>query len=183
MPVSPQIGYQAPDFTLVDLDGNTVRLSDFRGKVVFLNFWATWCPPCRAEMPAIEEVYQEYKDEGVVVVGVDVGESKSTVRNFVEENGYSWIFVLDTTGEVSMEFMVLRFPTSFFIDSQGIIRATRVGYMNKATMVTLITGEDLAAGEELDLSALWLTSVAVLLTSALVLLALALEKWAWRRWW
>jgi len=131
---SPNIGYPAPDFTLVDLDGNAVRLSDFRGRVVFLNFWATRCPACRAEMPGMEEVYQEYKDEDVVIIGVDILESASTVRDFVEENGYSWTFVLDTTGEVSIEYAVIYIPSSFFIDENGIIRAINVGYMSRAVM-------------------------------------------------
>ncbi|HEY33040.1 MAG TPA: redoxin domain-containing protein [Dehalococcoidia bacterium] len=135
--VSPQIGHRAPDFTLVDLEGNTVRLSDFRGKVVFLNFWATQCLPCLVEMPDMEELYQEYRDEGVVIIGVNVGEPKSIVSYFVEENGYSWTFVIDTTGEVFIGgYEVIGIPSSFFIDRAGIIRAINRGYMNKATMVS-----------------------------------------------
>ena len=84
-------------------------------------------------------IVREYKDEDVVIIGVDVGESKSTVRDFVEENGYSWIFVIDTTGQVSIEdYSVFSFPTSFFIDSRGVIRATRVGRMSKAIMEALL---------------------------------------------
>ncbi len=131
---TPIIGYPAPDFTLTDLDGNAVRLRDFRGKVIFLNFWAIRCPACRAEMPAMEEVYQEYKDEGVVIIGVDLGEFRSTVKSFVEENGYSWIFVIDSTGEVARDYMVTGIPSSFFIDKDGIIRALQVGAMSKALM-------------------------------------------------
>ena len=133
--VGIKVGHLAPDFTLADLEGNPVHLGDFRGKVVFLNFWATLCPPCRAEMPDIEELYQKYKDEGVVIIGVNVGESKSTVRDFVEANGYSWTFVIDVTGEVSIgKYMVNNIPSSFFIDKDGVIRAASVGYMSKATM-------------------------------------------------
>lgn len=131
---APIIGYPAPDFALTDLDGNVVRLSDFQGKVVFLNFWATWCPPCRAEMPAMEEVYQEYKDKDVVFIGIDLLESRSSVESFVEENGYSWVFTIDSTGIVAMDYMVIGIPSSFFIDEEGVISATQVGPMSKVLM-------------------------------------------------
>jgi len=131
---APIIGYPAPDFTLIDLDGNAVHLKDFRGKVVFLNFWATWCPPCRIEMPEMEELYQEYKDKDVAIIGVDLRESESSVKSFVEENGYSWTFVIDSTGEVARDYMVTLIPSSFFIDGDGIIRALQVGAMSKALM-------------------------------------------------
>ena len=125
------VGERAPDFTLVDLDGNPVSLSDFRGKTVFVNFWATWCPPCRAEMPEIEAIYQEYKDKGVVVIGVDILESEDVVRQYVQQGGYSWTFVLDTSGEVTGNYKVTAIPTSFFIDREGIIQAVNIGAMTK----------------------------------------------------
>lgn len=128
---APIVGYPAPDFTLPDLDGNTVRLGDFRGKVIFLNFWAIRCPACRAEMPAMEEVYQEYKYKDVVFIGVDLGEFRSSVKSFVEANGYSWTFVIDSTGEVARDYMVNFIPSSFFIDKNGIIRALQVGALSK----------------------------------------------------
>ena len=128
------VGELAPDFTLIDLEGNQVSLSDFRGKTVFVNFWATWCPPCRAEMPEIEAVYQEYKDKGVVIIGVDIEETKEEVLQFVQQGGYSWTFVLDTTGEVTANYKIQAIPTSFFIDREGIIRAMNVGALTKRTM-------------------------------------------------
>ena len=136
---APVIGHPAPDFTLTGLDGNAVGLSDFRGKVVFLNFWATWCPPCRGEMPEMEEVYQEYRDKDVVIIGVDLGESRSSVQSFVEENGYSWTFVIDSIGEVARDYMVTGIPSSFFIDRDGVIRALQVGSMSKALMEIRLT--------------------------------------------
>ncbi len=133
------VGESAPDFTLVDLEGNQVSLSDFRGKTVFINFWATWCPPCRAEMPEIEAVYQEYKDKGVVVIGVDILEPEDVVRQFVEQGGYSWTFVLDTSGEVAANYRVTAIPTSFFIDREGIIQVVNIGAMTKRAIENKLT--------------------------------------------
>jgi len=124
----------APDFTLQDLDGNTVRLSDFRGKVVFLNFWATWCPPCRMEMPDIEALHRKYRDRDVVVLGVDIQENANTVRAFIGEGGYTWTFALDTSGEVATIYQVRGIPASYFIDKKGIIRALSIGAMTGQTM-------------------------------------------------
>jgi peroxiredoxin len=131
---APEIGHPAPDFTLVDLKGNEVALSDFRGKTVFINFWATWCPPCRAEMPEIEAVHQEYKDKGVVVLGVDISEPENTVRQYIQKGGFSWTIVLDSTGEVARNYQIAAIPTSFFIDREGIIRAVNIGAMTKRAM-------------------------------------------------
>ncbi|MBI2980578.1 MAG: redoxin domain-containing protein [Chloroflexi bacterium] len=136
LPPSPKVGYLAPDFTLLDLKGNQVRLSDLRGKTVFLNFWATWCPPCRAEMPEIEALYQEYNDKDVIIVGIDLLEPENVVGEFVESNGYSWTFVIDTTGEVGNKYRVTGIPASFFVDKDGVIRAMVVGAMTKPAMET-----------------------------------------------
>ena len=130
----PVVGSLAPDFTLTDLDGNSVRLADFRGQAVFLNFWATWCPPCRAEMPDIEALHRKYRDRGVVVLGVDLRESESTVRTYLERGGYTWTFLIDTTGRVASAYRVSAIPTSFFIDREGVIRAVVIGGMTASTM-------------------------------------------------
>ena len=129
-----EVGRRAPDFTLTDLDGNQIRLSDLRGKVVFINFWATWCPPCRAEMSEIEAIHQEYKSKDVVVIGVDILESENVVRDLVEHGGYTWTFVIDTTGEMSSSYKVNAIPSSYFIDREGVIRAVNIGAMTKRAM-------------------------------------------------
>jgi len=132
--VGINVGQIAPDFTLADLDGNEISLSDFRGKAVFINFWATWCPPCRAEMPEIESVYQDYKDKGAVVIGVDIRETEELVREFIQRGGYHWTFILDSTGVVAADYNIQAIPTSFFIDREGVIRAVNIGAMTKRAM-------------------------------------------------
>ena len=127
-------GELAPDFTLDDLEGKSVTLSDFRGQPVFINFWATSCPPCREEMPDMEKVYQEYKDTGLVIIGVDLGESVSTVQEFVEDNGYSWIFVIDKDGKATQDYRVTTIPKSVFVDKDGRIRYEHVGPMSQSAM-------------------------------------------------
>ncbi len=131
---APEVGRLAPDLSLTDLDGNSVSLSDFRGRAVFINFWATWCPGCRVEMPEIEAVHQEYKDKDVVVIGVDIREDEDTVRRYIERGGYSWTFVMDTTGEVTMNYRIIAIPTSFFLDEEGVITAIKTGAITKKSM-------------------------------------------------
>ena len=109
------------DFELEDLDGNKVSLSDFKGKKVFLNFWATWCPPCKAEMPDIEKLYQETRDTGLVILAVNVGENKETVKDFITNNKYSFPVLLDVKGEISQLYQVTGIPTSYFIDTEGYL--------------------------------------------------------------
>ncbi len=109
------------DFTLEDLDGKKVTLSQLKGKRVFLNFWATWCPPCKAEMPDIEKLYQETKDSDLVILAVNVGEDKKTVQDFISKNNYNFPVLLDVKGEVSQLYQVSGIPTSYFIDTNGLL--------------------------------------------------------------
>ncbi len=109
------------DFKLEDLNGNMVSLSDYKGKKVFLNFWATWCPPCKAEMPDIEKLYQETKDSDLVILAVNVGEDKNTVQKFIKDNGYNFPILLDVKGEVSQKYQVTGIPTSYFVDTEGYL--------------------------------------------------------------
>ncbi len=128
--VRPEVGYLAPDFTLPGLDGQTVRLSDFRGKkAIFLNFWATWCPPCRLEMPTMEKAYQEYKSQGleILAVSVDTGQ-KSVVKNFLQEFKLTFPALLDPDMEVLRLYRMFSLPATFLIDKQGIIRHRELGY-------------------------------------------------------
>ena len=120
---------KAPDFTLKDLEGNTVSLSDYIGKNVYINFFATWCPPCRDEMPEIEKIYQKYKDEGIVVLAVDLGEDRDTVKSFIEENKYNFKVLLDSDQNVAEQYNITSIPVSVFIDKKGNIAAKQVGAM------------------------------------------------------
>ncbi|MHB1392180.1 MAG: TlpA disulfide reductase family protein [Clostridia bacterium] len=115
------------DFTLEDLNGNKVTLSQLKGKKVFLNFWATWCPPCKAEMPHIEKLYQETKDSDLVILAVNVGEDKKTVQDFIAKNKYNFPVLLDVKGEVSQLYQVSGIPTSYFIDTNGFLNDSVTG--------------------------------------------------------
>lgn len=131
---SDEEGESAPVFTLDDLDGNQISLTDFQGKVVFLTFWAMTCSPCKEEMPDMETLYQEYKDQNVAVISITLPGNDDDVPQFVEDNGYSWTFVLDKTGAVANKYEIKYTPTSFFIDIDGIIRVVKVGGMSYDTM-------------------------------------------------
>jgi peroxiredoxin len=126
---APVVGAPAPDFVLKDLSGNTARLSSFAGQPVLINFWATWCGPCRAEMPAIEDRYNAHSSSGFVVLAVNVDEPAEVVRPFVDELGLTFPIVLDPGGSVTELYRVLGFPTSFWVDADGMIVAQHVGPM------------------------------------------------------
>lgn len=116
------IGKAAPVFELKDLEGKKVSLADFKGKVILLNFWATWCAPCKAEMPSIENLYKRFKDKGLIVIGVSVDNSETTVRSFVKEKGLTFPILLDKGKEVSFDdYGVIGLPVTFLIDKKGII--------------------------------------------------------------
>lgn len=143
-PPSPREGFSAPDFTLDVLGGGQVTLSDLRGKVVVVNLWASWCPPCRAEMPAIENVYRVYKDQGLVVLGVNTTfqDSEADAAAFVQNFGLTFPVPLDRTGAVSARYLLRGLPTTFFVDRRGVIRTVVVGGpMNEATIQSKV--EDL----------------------------------------
>ncbi|MEO5888271.1 MAG: TlpA disulfide reductase family protein [Anaerolineales bacterium] len=126
---SPREGFLAPDFTLDTLEGTEVTLSDLRGKIVLINLWATWCPPCRAEMPALENAYEQYKDSGVVILGLNVTnqDSEKDIPLFIDEFGLTFPILLDRDGSASALYQLRGLPTTFFVNREGIIRTVVVG--------------------------------------------------------
>ncbi len=119
--------FPAPDFELMDLDDNLHRLSDYRGKVVIVNFWATWCPPCRQEMPSMNHAYRALKDDGVVMLGVNVGESFDAVFGFTAEILVDFPLLVDTASEVSGQYPIRGLPTTYIINPNGEIVYQAVG--------------------------------------------------------
>jgi len=140
----PKVGRPAPDFELTLIDGTKVRLSDMKGRPVWINFWATWCPPCRAENPDIEEVYNEHKDsDGLVLLAPAIGEGRDTVAGYMERTDLKYPVGTDPTTQIAANYRVLGIPTHVFVDREGIVRDMRVGAMSKKTMekkVALIAG-------------------------------------------
>lgn len=129
---------KAIDFKLKDLNGKDVSLNDFKGKNVLLNFWATWCPPCKAEMPDIEKLYQENKNSDLVILAVNLGEDKQTVKSFIEKNKYNFDILLDSDQDVAIKYNIVSIPTSFFIDKEGNIVSKKIGAMTLEEMKSYI---------------------------------------------
>ncbi|MBO5550393.1 MAG: TlpA family protein disulfide reductase, partial [Lachnospiraceae bacterium] len=136
----------APDFTLTDQYGKTHTLSDYKGKTVFLNFWATWCPPCREEMPYIQEIYEETQADGdsdLVILAVafpNLGKEmdEDGVKDFLEENGYTYPTVFDTEASLLAPYYITAYPTTYMIDRNGNIYGYAPGSMTKEIMEDII---------------------------------------------
>ncbi|MDO8616678.1 MAG: redoxin domain-containing protein [Dehalococcoidia bacterium] len=125
--VAPQPGALAPDFLLEQLTGGELRLSDLRGRPVVLNFWATWCAPCRKEMPQFVQAYDRYQDQGLVIVAVNLQEGKGIVRPFADDFGIKFPIAIDRDGEVGDRYRLLGLPTTFFIGRDGVVRSVFTG--------------------------------------------------------
>jgi len=126
-----EIGRAGPDFLLERADGGTLRLSDLQGAPVLLNFWASWCFPCQEEMPDLVEAYGRYRDDGLVIVGVNLQEPEKTVLEFADKFGIEFPLVIDRDGELADTWRlggpIEGIPTSYFIDSTGVVRETFYG--------------------------------------------------------
>ena len=128
VPKGGLVGNIAPDFTLTDMQGQQVSLSQFRGKVVIVNFWATWCPPCREEMPSMEKLYRDYQDKGLVMLAVNVDENgKQAVAKFLQRTPHSFPILLDSENVAQNTYGVFRFPESFIIDRNGVVVEKIIG--------------------------------------------------------
>jgi len=126
---SSEIGSPAPDFVLEDLSGNPVKLSDLRGRLVVLNFWATWCTPCRTEMPEFQEIYQR-NEQDLVVLGINLEENPGDIQDFVSPLNITYPILLDKEGLVSRQYKVIQLPNTYFIDRQGILRIRHIGFLS-----------------------------------------------------
>ncbi len=127
IPLGIAPGQLAFDFTLDDVSGQRIKLSDLRGHPVVINFWATWCPPCRQELPALQSAYQRLRDKGVILLGVDLKENAETIQNFTTQFGLTYPLLLDRDGAVSERYQVRGIPTTVFLDADGVVHARHVG--------------------------------------------------------
>lgn len=124
----PHAGFQAPDFELETLDGATVLLSDLRGQAVIINLWASWCPPCRAEMPALQKVYEEHQERvAVLAINATNQDDLDSVKEFTQSNELTFPILLDKNGAVARSYQLRSLPTSFFIDPEGMIQEVVIG--------------------------------------------------------
>lgn len=133
VPSAPAVGYQAPDFSLPTLTGETFTLSEQRGQPVVINFWATWCPPCRAEIPFFQAAASTYNGQ-VKIVGIDDGEPAPMVASFANELGMTYPVPLDEDSSVSKTYRVNSLPTTYFIDKEGVITNIHIGIISQAVL-------------------------------------------------
>lgn len=126
----PEVGTAPVDFTALDLDGGVVRLSDYRGQTVMINFWATWCPPCRRELPDFQAAYDAHRADGLVILALNQDEPADLVQTyFRDENEFSFTPVMDVDGQISLAYGVRSFPTTIFVNEAGVVTAVHQGLL------------------------------------------------------
>jgi peroxiredoxin len=138
--VAPEKGAMTPDFLLENLDGGELRLSDLRGKPLIINFWATWCAPCRKEMPQFVAAYDKYRSDGLEIVAVNLQEGKSIASGFAEDYGMDFTVAIDVDGEVGGQYHLLGLPTTYFVGRDGIIRSVFTGPFEAEESGTSVQG-------------------------------------------
>lgn len=135
------LGEPAPAFALEGLDGSEVSLASLEGKVVVLNFWASWCGPCRQEMPDFQKAWEEHEDQGVVFVGIAVDDTASEASKFAEQVGVTYPLALDTTGDVARAYRLQAVPSTYFIDRQGKLATRLHGLANQGALRIFLRGQ------------------------------------------
>ncbi len=131
---APRVGRPAPEFALRDTDGRMRTLADYRGRAVWINFWATWCVPCRRELPDIQRLSDEFAGEGLVVLAVNFLASSDRAKAFWDDLGLNLPVLLDRSGDVAEQYRLRGFPDSFFIDRDGVLRALQIGFLTEDEM-------------------------------------------------
>lgn len=124
------IGNLAPDFQLMDMEGQNVTLSNLRGSPVIMNFWASWCSPCRQEMPFLQQIYEDWNNKGVILLTINLRETPSEIMQFMQSNSLSFPVLLDADASVTQNYNVVGIPTTFFVDKDGVIQAKKLGPFN-----------------------------------------------------
>lgn len=142
----PVVGTPAADFSLTDLNGRVHRLSDYRGKIVLVNFWATWCKPCTTEMPAMQATYDRLRDKGFVVLAVNELEDEAKVRDHIRTYGHTFPVLLDRDNRVANQFGVFGLPVSVFIDESGVVQEYIKGGLLTEQKIIEVVGRIQAAG-------------------------------------
>ena len=133
------VNFAAPELTLYDLDGVQASLADFEGQVVLVNNWATWCPPCKAEMPTLQAYFEEHKDQGFLLIGIEAGEPADEVAQFVEDYKLTFPIWLDPQNEALSTFHNQNLPSSYVIDREGVVRLAWVGAISKSMLEKFVT--------------------------------------------
>ncbi|GGA21946.1 thiol-disulfide oxidoreductase ResA [Psychrobacillus lasiicapitis] len=126
-----QVGDNAPDFALIDMNGEKHQLSDYKGQGVFLNFWGTWCKPCEREFPLMDKHYQDYKDQGVQILAVNIGESDFAVQKYVDRKGLTFPVLIDDNKSVMETYNINPLPTTMLVNSEGKIEKIITGEMSE----------------------------------------------------
>lgn len=131
-----RVGKPLADFSLQTLDGRTVQLSDYRGRTVLINVWATWCPPCRREMPDLHALYLRYQPSGVELLALNAGESPDLVEEYIQQSGFTFPVLLDPGTEVLNQLGIHDYPTTILVDPQGVVQVLHIGLLTPAAMDT-----------------------------------------------
>jgi len=149
---TPKVGCIAPDFSLQSSLDDTIALSSLRGKIVLVNFWASWCGPCQAEMPAIQNVFSKYSEQ-LIILGVNDEDTKDTMHDFANQYGLTFPLLMDSTGNVSSQYRIRAYPSTYFIDGDGYIFHIMVGSMTESDIENIIDykiDEKVSSAQEQD---------------------------------